>query len=108
LETQADIARSGLVAPIVGHVGDGNFHAIPVFDASDPAERQNVLAFVDRLAARAIAMDGTSTGEHGIGQGKVKFMTAEHGAGLAVMRRIKQALDPDDILNPGKILPLQD
>ncbi len=108
LETQADIARSGLVAPIVGHVGDGNFHAIPVFDASDPAERQKVLAFVDRLAARAIAMDGTSTGEHGIGQGKVKFMTAEHGAGLAVMRRIKQALDPDEILNPCKILPLQD
>ena len=106
VETQADIARSGLTAPIVGHVGDGNFHAIPVFDAADPGERQKVEAFLDRLAARALAMDGTSTGEHGIGQGKIKYLEAEHGAGVAVMRRIKQALDPQGILNPGKVLPL--
>jgi D-lactate dehydrogenase (cytochrome) len=105
-ETQADIRRTGLIAPIVGHVGDGNFHAIPVFNAADPAERQKVEAFLDRLAARALAMDGTSTGEHGIGQGKRAYLEAEHGAGVAVMRRIKHALDPLDILNPGKILPL--
>jgi D-lactate dehydrogenase (cytochrome) len=106
VETQADISRSDLIAPIVGHVGDGNFHAIPVFDAADPGERGRVEAFLDRLAARALAMDGTSTGEHGIGQGKAKYLEAEHGAGVAAMRRIKQALDPQDILNPGKILPL--
>jgi D-lactate dehydrogenase (cytochrome) len=106
VETQADITQSGLLAPIVGHVGDGNFHAIPVFDAGDPDEKQKVEGFLDRLAARAIGMDGTATGEHGIGQGKVKYLQAEHGAGVAVMRQIKQALDPHDILNPGKILPL--
>ncbi|HXF54928.1 MAG TPA: FAD-linked oxidase C-terminal domain-containing protein [Hyphomicrobiaceae bacterium] len=104
-ETQADIARSGLLAPIVGHVGDGNFHTIPVFAASDPADRGKVQGFLDRLAARALAMDGTATGEHGIGQGKIAYMTAEHGAGVEVMRRIKAALDPQGILNPGKILP---
>jgi D-lactate dehydrogenase (cytochrome) len=105
LETQADIARSGLVAPIAGHAGDGNFHCSVVLDASDARERAAVEAFLERLAARALAMDGTSTGEHGIGQGKVGYMRAEHGAGLEVMRAIKRALDPLGILNPGKILP---
>ncbi len=101
--TADDIAESGLTAPIVGHVGDGNFHAIVVYDPSDAAEARRVEGFLDRLVARALALDGTATGEHGIGQGKARFMRAEHGPALDVMRSIKQALDPLGILNPGKI-----
>jgi D-lactate dehydrogenase (cytochrome) len=108
LETQKDIRATGLIAPIVGHVGDGNFHTTPVVDMSDRAEVEKVTGFIDRLAERAIAMGGTCTGEHGIGQGKMKFLKAEHGAGVDVMRRIKRALDPLDILNPGKITALAD
>jgi D-lactate dehydrogenase (cytochrome) len=93
------------VAPIVGHAGDGNFHTLVLMDADDPAEIAQVEKFVARLNLRAIAMDGTCTGEHGIGQGKAGFMRAEHGHGVDVMRTIKQALDPKNILNPGKVLP---
>jgi D-lactate dehydrogenase (cytochrome) len=103
--TKRDIEELGLVAPIVGHVGDGNFHVQPLVDLGDAGEMERVKRFLDRLTERALAMDGTSTGEHGVGTGKVKYMAAEHGDGLAVMRLIKQALDPLDILNPGKILP---
>lgn len=106
LETQADIRRSGIVAPIVGHVGDGNFHSSPMVDMSNAKEVESVNAFLERLAARALAMDGTCTGEHGVGQGKRKYLAAEHGAGVAVMRSIKAALDPLNILNPGKIVPI--
>ncbi|MGE5513790.1 MAG: FAD-binding oxidoreductase [Bacteroidota bacterium] len=105
LETQADIRRSGIIAPIVGHVGDGNFHSSPMVDTNNPKEVEAVKGFLERLAARAVAMDGTCTGEHGVGQGKRKYLDAEHGAGVAVMRTIKAALDPMNILNPGKILP---
>jgi D-lactate dehydrogenase (cytochrome) len=105
VETQKDIAASGLLAPIVGHVGDGNFHTTPVFDRSNPGEMAALQGFLERLAQRAIAMEGTCTGEHGIGQGKAKYLKAELGEGVAVMRAIKSALDPLDILNPGKILP---
>ena len=105
LATQADIKAHGLTAPIVGHVGDGNFHTQPVFDPNDQAEVEKVKGFLERLTARALAMDGTCTGEHGVGHGKTKYMAAEHGAGLAVMRQLKQALDPLNIMNPGKILP---
>ena len=105
VETQKDIEASGLIAPIVGHVGDGNFHTTPVFDRSNPKEVAVVEGYLERLAQRAIAMEGTCTGEHGIGQGKVKYLQAELGDGLAVMRSIKAALDPLGILNPGKILP---
>jgi len=105
LETKQDIESIGLVAPIVGHVGDGNFHTSPVFDSSDDEERKKVEGFLGRLADRAIAMDGTCTGEHGIGQGKIKYLEAELGAGVDIMRQIKQALDPLNILNPGKIVP---
>lgn len=105
-ETEADIRRLGLVAPIVGHVGDGNFHALPMIDPADAAQRRAVEEFASRLAARAIAMDGTCTGEHGIGQGKRAYLTAEMGvAGVGMMRAVKQALDPLGILNPGKSLP---
>jgi D-lactate dehydrogenase (cytochrome) len=103
--TQKDIEASGLVAPIVGHVGDGNFHTTPVFDRANPKEMAALEGFLERLAQRAIAMEGTCTGEHGIGQGKTKYLEAELGEGLAVMRSIKAALDPLDIMNPGKILP---
>ena len=105
LETKKDIEEIGLVAPIVGHVGDGNFHTTPVFDQNDPEQREKVKGFLGRLADRAIAMEGTCTGEHGIGQGKVKYLEAEVGSGVNVMRQIKQALDPQNILNPGKIVP---
>jgi D-lactate dehydrogenase (cytochrome) len=106
LETKADIMATGLIAPIVGHVGDGNFHTSPVFDMADPADAGRIRGFLERLAARAIAMEGTCTGEHGVGQGKMKYLKAEHGeAGLAVMRQIKRALDPLDLFNPGKIIP---
>lgn len=104
METKADIERSGLIAPIVGHVGDGNFHSSPVFDRANPNEEASVRAFLERLADRAIRMEGTCTGEHGVGQGKVKYLKAELGEGLSVMRQIKQALDPENIFNPGKIL----
>ncbi len=104
-ETEADIAEMGLIAPIVGHAGDGNFHTLVLMDADDPAEIAKVEAFVARLNLRALGMDGTCTGEHGIGQGKAGFMRREHGHGVEVMRTIKQALDPQNILNPGKILP---
>jgi D-lactate dehydrogenase (cytochrome) len=106
-ETQRDIADSNLIAPIVGHIGDGNFHLTLLIDRDDPAEVANAKAFGDRLVERAMAMDGTCTGEHGVGQGKMKYLLSEHGpAALAAMRSIKQAFDPLDIMNPGKIVPL--
>ena len=106
LATQADITANGLVAPIAGHAGDGNFHCSVVLDASDAAERARVEGFLHRLSDRALEMEGTCTGEHGVGQGKAHTMVDEHGeAGLALMRRLKRMLDPDDIFNPGKILP---
>jgi D-lactate dehydrogenase (cytochrome) len=102
-ETAEDARRSGLVAPILGHVGDGNFHATPLFDATDPAQVAALEGFLHRLAERAIAMEGTCTGEHGIGQGKIAHLEAELGPALDVMRAIKRALDPIGLLNPGKI-----
>src|SRR5882724_114378 len=104
LETQKDIATSGLIAPIVGHVGDGNFHVSPLIDMDDPAEVAAAKAFSERLVQRALAMEGTCTGEHGVGQGKMKYLKAEHGEALGVMRSIKHALDPNDLMNPGKIV----
>jgi D-lactate dehydrogenase (cytochrome) len=102
-ETEDDIARTGLLAPIVGHVGDGNFHVMPVFDPANPAERRAIQGFLDRLVERALRMEGTCTGEHGIGQGKINYLVQEHGLGVEVMVAIKKALDPLNILNPGKI-----
>ena len=104
--TLADLDETGLVAPLLGHVGDGNFHLLVLVRPGDDAQLARARAFTQRLAERAIAMDGTCTGEHGIGVGKRKYMLAEHGEGaLSVMRAIKQALDPHNLMNPGKILP---
>jgi D-lactate dehydrogenase (cytochrome) len=105
-ETEEDIARMGLIAPIVGHVGDGNFHTLVLMDMNDPKEVALAEEFVGRLNMRAIAMGGTCTGEHGVGQGKMGFLRHELGGAVDVMRSIKSALDPQNILNPGKVLPL--
>jgi D-lactate dehydrogenase (cytochrome) len=106
-ETQRDIEQSRLIAPILGHVGDGNFHLSLMVDLNDDDEVTRAKALLERLVERALAMDGTCTGEHGVGQGKMKYLKAEHGEpALAAMRALKQALDPLDILNPGKIVQL--
>jgi D-lactate dehydrogenase (cytochrome) len=106
-ETQRDAEASGFVAPMVGHVGDGNFHMLLLVDLNDKAEIRRAEELLERLVERALAMDGTCTGEHGVGQGKMKYLQAEHGEqALAAMRAIKRALDPLDILNPGKIFAL--
>ncbi len=106
-ETKRDIEASGLIAPIAGHVGDGNFHTQPLVDLADTAEVERAQGFIDRLVKRALAMGGTCTGEHGVGQKKMKYLEQEHGAeALAVMRTLKRALDPRNILNPGKIVVL--
>ena len=105
-QTKADLAACGLFGPIVGHVGDGNFHVAVLFDGGDPADLSRMKAFAERLAMRAIAMDGTCTGEHGVGQSKMAYLDAEFGPALDVMRQIKRAIDPHNIMNPGKIFAL--
>lgn len=105
LATAEDIEAEGLLAPIVGHVGDGNFHVQILVDLEDPEEVKKAKDFIERLSLRAIDMGGTCTGEHGVGQGKRKYMQREHGNALDMMKAIKLALDPDNIMNPGKILP---
>ncbi len=101
-ETQKDLAASGLYGPIIGHIGDGNFHVGLFCTPGDEGEQARIKAFYDRLIHRALAMGGTCTGEHGIGSGKRKYLEMEHGPAVAYMRAIKKALDPDNILNPGK------
>jgi D-lactate dehydrogenase (cytochrome) len=106
-QSQRDVQESRLLAPIVGHVGDGNFHMLLLIDHTDADEVERAKAFLERMVDRALTMDGTCTGEHGIGQGKMKYLGAEHGEpALAAMRAIKRALDPLDIMNPGKIFSL--
>ncbi|MBV9665759.1 MAG: FAD-binding protein [Actinobacteria bacterium] len=108
-ETRADLDASGLTAPIVGHVGDGNFHALVLFDPDDESEKQRAQDVHTRMVERALAAGGTCTGEHGVGYGKLDFMRTEHGTGaLAAMAAVKHALDPDEILNPGKLVPALD
>ena len=96
----------GLICPIVGHVGDGNFHTLPLIDMENPEEIAKAEGFVSWLAELAISMDGTCTGEHGIGQGKKAYLEKELGATPRYMAAVKAALDPDNILNPGKIFPM--
>ncbi|MEE8536326.1 MAG: FAD-linked oxidase C-terminal domain-containing protein, partial [Kiloniellales bacterium] len=104
LESKRDIEDSGLLAPIVGHVGDGNFHLCLIIDPDDKDEMAKAEALNERMVLRTLAMGGTCTGEHGIGTGKMKFLLAEHGEAVSVMRQVKSALDPDNIMNPGKML----
>ncbi|MBC8258472.1 MAG: FAD-binding protein [SAR324 cluster bacterium] len=107
LETRRDIEESGLIVPMVGHVGDGNFHLVFLVDPENEAEELPLFQpLSDRLVERALRMGGTCTGEHGIGYGKIKYMEAEHGDSLELMRQIKKALDPENLMNPGKMIPL--
>ncbi len=106
VETENDLTRLGLLSPIVGHVGDGNFHCSLLADVDDPEEMSRAEDFLHRLVERAQGMGGTCTGEHGIGQGKQKYLAGELGTeALDAMRALKQALDPLNIFNPGKIIP---
>jgi D-lactate dehydrogenase (cytochrome) len=106
LQTKEDIAASGLLAPIVGHVGDGNFHLVFVVDTDDDKEMAKAEEVNDKMVLRALSMGGTCTGEHGVGTGKLHFLEAEHGDAVGVMRQLKLALDPGNLMNPGKIFRL--
>ncbi|GAA6187484.1 FAD-linked oxidase C-terminal domain-containing protein [Litorivita sp. NS0012-18] len=104
-ETRADLAAHNVTGPILGHVGDGNFHAILLFDEADPDEVARAETVAHRMVTRALDMGGTATGEHGIGIGKLRYMAAEHGPAWDVMGALKAALDPHNIMNPGKLVP---
>jgi len=104
IETERDLLASSLPCPIVGHVGDGNFHVAMLIDPTQPAELEEAERINQRVVRRALAMDGTCTGEHGVGLHKMGFLIEEHGEdAISVMRSIKQALDPQNLMNPGKI-----
>ncbi|OUR77877.1 FAD-binding oxidoreductase [Alphaproteobacteria bacterium 46_93_T64] len=105
MQTKADMDESTLIAPLVGHVGDGNFHLAFVLDMDNPDEIAEAERLNSRLIKRALSMDGTCTGEHGVGLGKKKYLKDELGEGaVGVMSALKLALDPDNIMNPGKII----
>lgn len=106
VETKRDHAGSSLVVPLVGHVGDGNFHLVYVIDPNAPEELAEAKRLSERMVHRALAMGGTCTGEHGVGLGKLGFVTAEHGEAIEVMRAVKRALDPLGLMNPGKLVPM--
>jgi D-lactate dehydrogenase (cytochrome) len=103
-ETKRDLAGSSIPSALVGHVGDGNFHIVFMIDPNRPEEIAEASRLNDSMVARALAMEGTSTGEHGVGYGKMEHLVSEIGEGVSVMRAIKRALDPVNILNPGKIV----
>jgi D-lactate dehydrogenase (cytochrome) len=102
-ETEEDLSASCLPAPIIGHVGDGNFHVAILLDPNNPQELAEAERLNERLVRRALALEGTCTGEHGIGCGKLEYLIAEHGEAVSVMRALKMAIDPDNLMNPGKI-----
>ncbi|MBV9859416.1 MAG: FAD-binding protein [Alphaproteobacteria bacterium] len=104
VETKRDLAASTIPSALVGHVGDGNFHLVFMIDPTRPEEITEAGRLNDRMVARALSMEGTCTGEHGVGYGKMDFLLAEHGDAVSVMRTIKKALDPDNIMNPGKVV----
>lgn len=104
-ETLRDIENAGIYAPLVGHVGDGNFHTSMMWEEGDADELAAIEAASHRMVERALANGGTATGEHGVGLGKKRYMDREHGPAWAVMGSVKQALDPDNIMNPGKLVP---
>ena len=105
-ETKKDNAGAPFPIPLVGHAGDGNFHLTYLIDPAQPAELDEARRLNERLVNRALLMDGTCTGEHGVGYGKMKFLEAEHGAAVDVMRALKTALDPDNRMNPGKVVDI--
>ncbi len=105
LETQADLRAAGAVAPLVGHAGDGNFHLTFMVESGDQQALDTVKTLNARLVARALKFGGTCTGEHGVGSGKLQYLRDEHGASLDTMRAIKRALDPHNLMNPGKLIP---
>jgi D-lactate dehydrogenase (cytochrome) len=105
LETQQDLAEAKVIAPLVGHAGDGNFHLIIMLDPADRKEFDTVTRISERLVDRALKFGGTCSGEHGVGIGKLKYLPAEHGQALDVMRSIKRAIDPNNLMNPGKLIP---
>lgn len=102
-ETRLDIEQTGLISTIIGHVGDGNFHCLPMCMPDDHETQDKISAFTKRLSQRALDFGGTCTGEHGIGQGKQSYLRAELGEAVGVMESIKQTIDPKGIMNPGKI-----
>ena len=104
VETKTDNEGAPFPICLVGHAGDGNFHLIYVLDPDNPAELEEAGRLNDRMVRRALAMGGTCSGEHGVGIGKMKYLKAEHGPALEVMRTIKRALDPDNRMNPGKMI----
>lgn len=106
LETRADIDQSGVIGPILGHVGDGNFHCILLVDRDNAEEAAAAKALSDRMVTRGLEAGGTCTGEHGVGIGKKKHLRAQHGEAVQVMALIKQALDPQNLMNPAKVLDL--
>ena len=107
LETRKDLDAAKVTAPIVGHVGDGNFHVAFVIDTKNPAEIEEAERLNEKIVMRALAMDGTCTGEHGVGYGNMQFLLAEHGGdAISIMRGIKKSIDPDNIMNPGKIFTI--
>ncbi len=105
LETQEDLKASKVEAPLVGHAGDGNFHLIIMLNPDDKAEFDTITGISERLVKRALKFGGTCSGEHGVGIGKLKYLYAEHGAALDVMQSIKRAIDPHNLMNPGKLIP---
>jgi D-lactate dehydrogenase (cytochrome) len=105
VETQDDLRRAKIVAPLVGHAGDGNFHLIFMVNTDDAAEMTAIKAANARLVERALRLGGTCTGEHGVGLGKLQYLAQEHGDSLETMRTIKRALDPHNLMNPGKLIP---
>jgi D-lactate dehydrogenase (cytochrome) len=108
LETKADNAGAPFPIALVGHAGDGNFHLIYVLDPASAAELEEARRLNERMVLRALGMGGTCTGEHGVGYGKMKYLEAEHGPALEVMRTIKRALDPENRMNPGKMVLMAD
>jgi D-lactate dehydrogenase (cytochrome) len=104
IETKQDHENAPFPVCLVGHAGDGNFHLVYLLDPASATELEEARRLNARMVARALAMGGTCTGEHGVGYGKMKSLVAEHGEGVAVMRDIKRALDPDDRMNPGKVI----
>jgi D-lactate dehydrogenase (cytochrome) len=105
-ETKRDLLAASMPATILGHVGDGNFHVIFAMDPTSPDELREVKAINDRLVERALGMDGTCTGEHGVGLGKQDWLAKELGGAVEVMRTLKRAMDPKNLFNPGKIFSL--